>query len=163
MRTIEEIRQDYIEHGICADYLSMWESGISRRAIFEIGCTIQGLGFLAQGLTEGWGLTVEEICHMFRHYINGRYVTSVHRKTGDYDSVIWFNFDGKAEIKTTCAGMFRCHAEIDIHPWNVCYIFLDSSSTLEINCPNSARVIVENYGGKVSGTGRIQINDRIAV
>lgn len=161
MRTIEEIKQEYISHGICHDYLSQWERTGSRRELMDMGCTMQGLGFIAQGLSEGWGFTVREIKAMFRHYINGRYVSEADRGTGRYDSVIWCGFSGSAEVSTTCAGFFGCRCHVDIKPWHTCYIFLDKSSELDISCPETSAVVVENYGGKAEGKGRIRIKDMI--
>lgn len=162
MRTIEEIKQDYIGHGICDGYLGMWDMTRSKRELLDIGSTMQGLGFLARGLSEGWGFTLEEIQSMFRYYINGRYVSNVDREPGSYDSMIWCGFSGVVHVSTTCAGMFGCDCTLDIKPWHVCYIFLDKSSRLDIQCPGTSRVMVENYGGKVSGTGRITVKDNMA-
>lgn len=163
MRTLDEIRTDYEAHtGVCSEYGGRWDAAKSRRELFDMGCSIQGMDFLVKGMDGGYGFTSGEIYAMFHGYLNHRYVSVQHRGTGrEYDGAIWCEDSGSAYVDVTCACFLHCNMDVEIRPYHVCHIFADRTSDLRLICPESSSVIFHghdesaDFGGC---SGRIRIN-----
>lgn len=163
MRTIEEIKAACEAHGICADYLDRWSGCRSKREVFDLGCTIEGLEYLAKGIRDGWGFSVAEIKSIFAKYTDGRYTSIRHPGTDrEYDSEIWCGYDGDITVGTTCMGIFGCTGNVYVKPFHACHVFLDPSSDVEIYCPSTSRAVIRSSGRAVKvaeGSSRITFKE----
>ena len=149
MRTIEEIRADCEAHEICKGYKEKWSSAKSRKELFDMGCSIQGMEFLVRCSDGGFGFTHDEICHIFRHYLNHEYVSVQYKGTErEYDGAIWCGFEEEAFVDVTCALFLGCSADVRIVPNHICHIFSDKASKLRIIAPESSTVVF--HGNPVS-------------
>lgn len=60
--------------GLCEEYRRKWDSCNNHRALINLALDANGVEFLSDALSFGWGLSDEELLSEFGEYINGRYV-----------------------------------------------------------------------------------------
>lgn len=151
MRDMNEIREDSLRHGLCSEWDSRWSACRSRKEIFDMGATIDGMEFVRRMLNEGWGFGKDELESMFSHYINGRYISE---HGGKYRSEAWIGFKGETRMETALAGFFSCDCVIYIKPFHICHMFADRDSRLTIHVPDSSKAYLHADGADLTITGR---------
>lgn len=147
MRSSEEIYGDCLAHGICAEYGDRWNRARSRKELYDILCSMQGMEYVCGCLKEGYGPTAGELSREFGNFINGRFVSVQNPGTErEYDSCVWVSFHGRAEVGVTCAAFFGCTCEVCVIPWHVCHIYCDPSSRLSLDVPPTSKVYLHTCG-----------------
>ena len=80
----------------CKEYLLKVNHAGSKAELFGIALEMQSLEFLCRAMSEGWGMTADEICRDFAPYINGEYVYE-----GKYTSELYCRHKGRIIGKST--------------------------------------------------------------
>lgn len=150
MRTIDDIRTECETHGICADYIDRWRSAKSRKELFDMGCSIQGMEFLVRCMDAGYGFSADEICSIFGAYLNYRYISVQHKETErEYDGAIWCRNTGPITAGVTCTAILCCNADVVIKPFHVCHLFVDRESCIKVICPATSIAIIHSDGSHI--------------
>lgn len=151
MTDIVEFRKTAQEHGICDKYLKLWDSCISKKEMFELGCRIEPATYLAQSISEGWGVYPEDIRYNFGMFINGQYKVSVKKGDGEYTSQMWCCANNKFVLAdTTVCVLLKCDVDVFVKDFNICRIIADKCSKIRLHVGKDCGVIVETFSDNVS-------------
>ena len=71
--------------GLCGEYKKKWDSCTSKKELMDLVLDSNGVEFLADAITFGWGCSQEFLLNEFADFINGRY----QRKKDGYTSELY--------------------------------------------------------------------------
>lgn len=107
----------------CKEYLLKVNHAGSKAELFSVALEMQSLEFMCKAMSEGWGMTADEICRDFAPYINGEYVYE-----GKYTSELYCRHKGKVVGKSTVFCFIECDVELVLEEeWRMCKIFAVNS------------------------------------
>jgi len=144
--------------GLCGEYRSKWDGAGSDRDLMDIALDVNGVEFICEGVTDGWGLTPEYIRNRFGGYVNGRYVRS---KDG-YTSEMLCCFDeSEFRQRSTITTIIACNTEVIVPRCCISKIYVCGGSKLTLLCDGICELYV--YGRdneiKIHGCGRVNRTD----
>ena len=152
---------------LCAGYQTKVLDAISKKEVMDIVLDANGVSYLLEMQERGLGLPYETIISEFRPYINGRYVGEFKNEKGNgYTSKIYCCYSDNKDIvaDTTALVLLGCNNTIDIPENAFVKIYADKNCDIEINCPKSARAIVEHSSGALvsisCGHENVELIDR---
>ena len=141
---------------VCEQYKSKISGALSKKQIMDIFLDANGIPFLCEMSSNGNALPYEVILSEFKSYINGRYA-SVHGESGYTSSVYCcYSDETSIEIETTQTLFLGCSLNVSVKANDYVRIYLDKGSDIRIHCPESAKCIVEDWGGSVTVIGAVE-------
>lgn len=148
-----------IERGlVCDKYKDKIAKALSKKQIMDVFLDANGIPFLCEISSGGDALPYEVILSEFKSYINGRY-SSCHGEIGhEYTSAVYccYSDSNGLDIDTTQTLFLGCSLNVNVKPNDYVRIYLDKGSDIRIHCPESAKCIVENWGGMASVIGAVE-------
>ncbi len=144
--------------GLCAEYKGYWDGARDKRDLMDMALDANGVEFLCESVTDGWGVTPEYIRDNFGGYINGGYV----RRRDGYTSELLCGFrGGEFEQRSTITTLIACETEVVVPICCICKIYVCGGSKITLLCDGVCELYV--YGGDneitVCGCGRVNRTD----
>lgn len=132
-----------LERNICAKYKRWWAGVTSRKGLFDMSMSVQGIEFIADSIAFGWGtLDREYITENFAEFINGKYIS---RQDG-YTSEMYVGEQSKAITprSTLLVLVGVTKTVINLDEYSVCTIYVCGGCDIEIN--NKGYLKLVRYG-----------------
>lgn len=118
----------------CKEYSLKIMHAKSIAEIFATSLEIQSIEFLCKAISEGWGITSDEICRDFAPYLNGKYVYE-----DKYTSEMYCRFKGEIKAKSTVYCFIDCDVVLSLEEeWRMCKIFVAGDSRVKITGKGTA-------------------------
>lgn len=148
--TIKEYKELAYAHEPCEEGRELFDSCTSRKGVFDLMVSPRAYDFVMKSVKEGWGPSPVDIENIFKYYVNGRHTSTYRINERNIKSQVWcrtkdVNIDDP--IRTVL--LFGCTGNIVIRQWQVVRIIMDKNCDIDIECPDNAIVIIDNYGGSV--------------
>ena len=139
-----------LEHGVCSEYIDIWNNCKSKRQIMNMCLSAKGIDYVCDSIAKGWGLSPESFCENFEPFMNGRYV----RDESGYTSKVYCRYMGRISADTTLMALIDCEAKIDVPKNNICEIYCVGNCLLDVRGEGEAVFVC--YGDedsvKISGS-----------
>ena len=157
MIDLKQFRKNAIARNLCDKYAEMWTDKKSKRQLFEMACDVNGAEYMAQSLSEGWGLSTDFIEDKFKAYINGKYICKYFNEHGNgYDSTMLCKYKEKRfDLDTTLLCVLDSETEIHVSQNNICRIYVAGRSYIHIVIEEGLACEVIVYGGEPMVTGDV--------
>lgn len=98
--------------GLCGEYKKKWDSCASKKELIDLVLDSNGVEFLADAITFGWGCSQEFLLNEFADFINGKY----QRKKDGYTSELYVEPHGKIELRSTLTVIAGGRASVIVPP-----------------------------------------------
>lgn len=160
MIDLKQFRNNAISHNLCEKYAEMWSDDKSKRQLFEMACDANGAEYMAQSLSEGWGLSTDFIEEKFKAYINGKYICRYFNARGNgYDSAMLCRYkEKKFNLETTILCVLDSDTKIHVAKNNICRIYVAGKSYIHIILEEESKCEITVYGGEPMITGEVDSN-----
>ena len=70
--TLENFREQANAHGIC-EMANDWDKAKSKKQLVDLALSIRGIEYISKAISEGWGISPNQICQEFSAFNNGKY------------------------------------------------------------------------------------------
>ena len=144
---------------LCAEYKDKVDDAKSNKQLVDIVMDANGMSYLPEMSSKGIPLSYEIITKRFSSFINGRYVGHIKGKSGhEYTSAIYCKYVGDIDnADTPLLTLLGCSCTVNIAENAFVHIYVDSNSTVQVNCPASATAIIEYWrNAEVSASGKVK-------
>ena len=142
MITLEDFLENAQVEGICDEYRDRVVNCGSKKQLMDMALSAKGADYLCDAIAKDWGVSPSEISKRFAPYINGRYTLD----NGNYESVMYCQYNGSIECKTTLLTLIECNIEVEVPEYHACYIYACGKCNVRIK--GKGEVIVVSYGNK---------------
>lgn len=152
--TFEQWVNDISEAGLlCTEYKAKVGMSMSNKQLIDIAMDANGMTYLCKMAGKGHGLPYSVITSRFAPFINGRYVSRHRSKNGrEYTSAIYCRYDGLIDdAKVTLLTILGSKCTIEVSPYHVIRVYVDSKSDVDIKCPETSEAYVEYWGAPKIG------------
>lgn len=131
--------------GLCGEYKAKWDVASSKEDLMNIALDSNGIEFLCDSSSFGWGVDIEYLKRMFSDYINGKWT-----RLGKYTSCLYVDFNGQVKQDCTLTAVLASKVEFHVPKGNVCELHVGAQSTVDIT--GEGICYVYSYGhNKVTG------------
>lgn len=96
--------------GLCGEYKKKWDSCVSKKELVDLVLDSNGVEFLADAITFGWGCSQEFLQKEFADFINGKY----QRKKDGYTSELYVHHNNMVVLRSTITLVVGGEADIVI-------------------------------------------------
>ena len=157
MIDLRQFKENAIARNLCDKYAEMWTDNKSKRQLFEIACDTNGAEYMAESLSEGWGLSTEFIEEKFKSYINGKYICKYKNSKGNgYDSAMLCKYnESQFEVNTTLLCVLDSETDLHIADNHFCRIYVAGKSYIHIVLGDESGCEIIAYGGEPMITGDV--------
>lgn len=83
--------------GLCGEYKMEWDACTSKKELIDLVLDSNGVEFLADAITFGWGCSQEFLLKEFSGFINGKY----QRKKDGYTSELYVHHNDMVVLRST--------------------------------------------------------------
>lgn len=134
--------------GLCGEYKMEWDACTSKKELIDLVLDSNGVEFLADAITFGWGCSQEFLLKEFSGFINGKY----QRKKDGYTSELYVEPHGVIELRSTITVIAGGKASIIVPPnfFGKVYVCGDGGSLIFGSNGGSIELFV--YGEKKRAT-----------
>lgn len=142
------INELYSNGMLCAEYKDKIDIAKSNKQLVDIVMDANGMSFLPEMLSKGIPLSYDLITSRFAPFINGKYTGHIKNDKGhEYTSAIYCGYIGDIDnASTTLLTLLGCSCVVNISPNAFVHIYVDGNSSVQVNCPDTAKAIVEYWG-----------------
>lgn len=98
--------------GLCEEYKKKWDTCTSKKELIDLVLDSNGVEFLADAITFGWGCSQEFLLKEFSGFINGKY----QRKKDGYTSELYVEPHGVIELRSTITVIAGGKASVIVPP-----------------------------------------------
>lgn len=128
--------------GLCKTYKQRWDKCESKEDLIRLVSDVNGVRFLCEGITFGWGIDPIYFANSFKKYING---VSYHvGKNNGYKSQIYTFWQNKVVADCILLTFIHCECSVEIPHGRYANIHVCDNSVLSIYCEGSCEI--EVYG-----------------
>lgn len=146
------MKRNAVMLGLCGKYKGMWDNAESKKSLMDIALDANGVEFLCEACTDGWGLSTEFLLKEFSDYVNGNYMSN----RNGYTSAMYVGYGRYAEMPpydgivstTTLTVLIDCTIFLTIPKYTVCKIYVCRGCDIEIKCSGKCDIYV--YGNDTS-------------
>lgn len=139
------VKRIAVNLGLCNKYKEKWDKAESKKELIDISLDANGVEFLSDQLSFGWGLTAEYLYDTFSEFVNGKYI----RNLDGYTSKLHVLDIGEIIADTTLVTLVSCHGRVLVPQNVVCKIYVAGNSNVEIDCKGKCYLTIYK-GSKVS-------------
>lgn len=97
---------------LCGEYKKKWDACTSKKELIDLVLDSNGVEFLADAITFGWGCSQEFLLKEFSDFINGKY----QRKKDGYTSELYVEPHGVIELRNTITVIVGGKASVIVPP-----------------------------------------------
>lgn len=94
--------------GLCGEYKKKWDACTSKKELIDLVLDSNGVEFLADAITFGWGCSQEFLLREFSDLINGKY----QRKKDGYTSELYVHHNNMIVLRSTITLVAGSNADI---------------------------------------------------
>lgn len=98
--------------GVCEEYKKTWDNCASKKELIDLVLDSNGVEFLADAITFGWGCSQGFLLKEFSDFINGKY----QRKKDGYTSELYVEPHDKIELRSTLTVIAGGRASVIVPP-----------------------------------------------
>lgn len=98
--------------GLCGEYKKKWDNCASKKELIDLVLDSNGVEFLADAITFGWGCSQGFLLKEFSDFINGKY----QRKKDGYTSELYVEPHDKIELRSTLTVIAGGRASVIVPP-----------------------------------------------
>lgn len=133
---------------LCEEYKKKWDACTSKKELIDLVLDSNGVEFLADAITFGWGCSQEFLLKEFSGFINGKY----QRKKDGYTSELYVEPHGEIELRSTITVIVGGKASVIVPPnfFGKVYVCGDRGSLIFGSNGGSIELFV--YGEKKRAT-----------
>ena len=91
------LKRNALMLGLCGEYKDRWDKCSNKKELIDLALDSNGVEFLADAITFGWGCSQEFLLNEFADFINGRY----QRKKNGYTSELYVHLKGTIILQST--------------------------------------------------------------
>ena len=91
------LKRNALMLGLCGEYKDRWDKCSNKKELIDLALDSNGVEFLADAMTFGWGCSQEFLLNEFADFINGKY----QRKKDGYTSELYVEPHGEIELRST--------------------------------------------------------------
>lgn len=73
MNELLRFKKNAIRLGLCDEYKCKWDSCKSLKDLMDIALSANGIEFIADSVSFGWGMDTGSLANDFHDYVNGQY------------------------------------------------------------------------------------------
>lgn len=138
-----QFRENANKYGVCSEYSQRWYNCQSKKQLADLGLSVQGIEYLCESISRGWGLSPEILSKQFSKYINGAYVFD----NNSYTTKMYCCFDGSVISDTTALCIISSNVEINVPERAFSEVFITGKSNVKISGSGRCSIVV--YGDSV--------------
>lgn len=134
---------------LCDEYKDKVDKALSKKQIMDIALDANGSEYLPKLQCVNLSLPYDIICKSFNSYINGRYIAEYKNGRGNgYTSSMYccYSDDDAVVVETTVITFLGCKCVVRVKKNDYVKINADCNCELIIDCPPTARSVVEYWG-----------------
>jgi hypothetical protein len=164
MTDLKQFRENSIKRSLCEGYTDKWSEHKTKRELFELACDSNAVSYMAQSISEGWGLSPQYISEKFKPFINGKYICEYKNAKGNgYSSAMVCEFNENAfDVSTTLLCVIDSNTTLKIADYLICKIYIVGKSQINIELGQNSRCYLYIYGGDPLITGDV-INPNVII
>lgn len=141
MVTLSQFRENANREGICVDKAHIWDRCTNKKDLMDLALSAQGLDYVANAVSKGWGISPNVIKDKFGSFNNGRYVYN--SPTG-YRTAMYCGYKGKVLCELTALLIIDSDIELELPSYAICELYVTGKSTITLR--GSGRCKVRVYG-----------------
>ena len=157
--TLNELKRRSIALGLCGRYKGAWDECSSPQDLCDLATDINGLAFLCDACSFGWGGTfnADYIADRFADFINGRYT----RNKDGYTTALYCKDEGVVYARTTALCLIDCTSTVIVPHDSMVEILVGGNSDITVmNLGKITKLAI--YGNAtVNGRHRAESTERI--
>lgn len=148
MIDLKKFMESAISNGLCEGYTDMWMNKKDKKSLFDLACDANGVSYMAESYSQGWGLSTDFIAENFKQYINGRYIAEYKNGKGNgYTSAMLCLYKDKSfEVTTTLLCVLDSRTELKIAKNNICEIHIAGDCKIKVTMGAGSMVHIYAYG-----------------
>lgn len=139
MNEMQKFREVARERGLCDRYSRLWDSCTSNKQLLDLAMDSNGIPYLCESVSQGWGLPVDYLLARFRMYINNKYI-SLHK---GYSSKLFIRHYDNVWVDATNVVLIECSTVLVVPKNTICNIYLVNS---RVNAVGDGTCYVRRYG-----------------
>ena len=122
------LKRNALMLGLCGEYKDRWDKCSNKKDLIDLALDSNGVEFLADAMTFGWGCSQEFLLNEFADFINGRY----QRKKDGYTSELYVEPHGEIELRSTITVIAGGRANVIVPPnfFGMVYVCGDGGSLI---------------------------------
>lgn len=149
--TLEAYRHNAMQRNLCKEFVELWGQCTTSQEMIDLCLSAKGIDYTCNAISQGWGISNDEIYRKFRNYINGNYISNNYKA---YTSEMYCNYVGKFIARTTAIVLIDSSVIIQI-PEFIGILKIYCVGKCNIKLDGKASCIIVTYGN----TENININE----
>lgn len=131
-----------------------WDKARSKKQLMDVALSIRGIEYLANAISEGWGLDADYIADAFARFNDGRYI----RDAEGYTSALYCKIPHPIDIRTSTALLIGLN-EANVSVNRICELHIVNSV---VTISGTGNAVVYLYNSKIANadTARCVIKRR---
>lgn len=114
-----------------------------------MACEIKAIPYMAESISEGWGLSADYICSTFPQFINGQYIYD-----DGYTSAIWCRPQDKSITISTTAALIVGHNGMIHVPDRICELYIVNSN---VTICGEGKALVYPYNSDITALESVEV------
>ena len=130
------LKRNALMLGLCGEYKDRWDKCSNKKELIDLALDSNGVEFLADAMTFGWGCTQEFLLTEFADFINGRY----QRNKNGYTSELYVKPRGVIRLRSTITVIVSGSANVIVPYGFIGKVYV---------CGDGGSLIFGCYGGSI--------------
>ena len=154
INTLQELKRRSIALGLCDRYKGEWDSCTTPRELYDMATDINGLEYLCDATTFGWGgpFDCNYIKERFSDFVNGAYK----RDKDGYTTALYCAYEGLVTARDTVVCLLDCKGSVIVPPNEFVTIMVGAGSDVYIANMGRINELVVFGDAKVRGARKAE-------
>lgn len=128
MNELLRFKKNAMRLGLCDEYKAKWDACKSFEDLMDIALDANGVEFLADSVSFGWGMAPASLANDFHDFINGRY----QREKDGYTSELYVNHASPITLRSTITLAIGCDMEVKLPATFVGTLYVTGGSNVRV-------------------------------
>lgn len=155
MNELIDLKKKALNLGLCDEYKTKWDSASNKSDLITMALDAKGIDFMADSISNGWGVSTDFLKKKFPEYANGTVV----KNPNGYTSSMFVESKNGIDIKTTLVLLVSCNCDAKVPKEVMTNLYICGHSNVNVACDGYCQVYL--YGdssmAKIEGNGKWHI------
>lgn len=152
MNELINLKAKALNLGLCEEYKNKWNAAVDKSDLIKMALDAKGIDFMADSISNGWGVSAEFLKKKFPEYINGIII----KNPDGYTSSMFVKQKTKIEVKSTLTLLVSCDCDVIVEEDKMTNLYVCGQSSVNVLCNGYCQIYL--YGdsavAKMSGSGK---------
>lgn len=152
MNELIALKKKALELGLCKEYQDKWNAAVNKNNLVEMALDAKGVDFMADSISNGWGLSPDFLKKKFPDYVNGQCIVNER----GYTSSMFVDSKTGIDVNTTLVLLVSCNCDVHIRKEVMTNLYLCGDCKVSVTCDGYCQVYLygESAAVEISGTGK---------